>query len=108
MPARSERQPSRLRQDQKTALYIVAQNPGPHYTGHASGGEKMEFDDLSAGELEAVMLRAKTPGAAVEQLGADFAAAAVRYFSPEVKTDLANGRPPGLATLLHVLGGPGF
>jgi len=68
----------------------------------------MEFDDLAAGELEAVMLGPKTPGAAVEQLGADFATTAVRHFSPEVKTDLARGRPPGLATLLRVLGGPGF
>jgi hypothetical protein len=54
------------------------------------------------------MLGAEAPGAAVEQLGADFSTTGVRHSGPELKTDLARGRLPWLAPLLSVLAGPGL
>jgi hypothetical protein len=97
----------RLWQNQKAALYRVTQDPRPHHAGHALGGHEMELDDLATGELGAVVLGAEAPGAAVEQFGAHFSATAVRHSGAELKTDLASGCPPWLASLLGVLAGPG-
>jgi hypothetical protein len=68
----------------------------------------MELDDLAAGELGAVMLGAEPSGAAIEQFGANFSAPAVRHSGAELKTDLARGRLPWLASLLGVLAGYGL